>query len=199
MKINYRFGVLLLCLLITSGLASAQTITGAITGTVMDPSGSVIPNVKVAATNTATNISTEAQTNESGVYNLLFLPIGDYNLTASAQGFKKSSIGPFRLDGSQTARVDVKLEIGDTTQVVEVTGVAPILQTETTQTGDTLTTAKLTSLPLKGRNFMALTQMIPGAITTNPGWTQQPLRRPALRQRQPRADQQLHARRRRRQ
>ncbi len=157
-----------LCLLITSGLAFSQTITGTITGTVADPSGAVIPDAKVAATNVATNITNEVQTNSAGVYNLLFLPVGDYNVAVTARGFKKSTLGPFRLEGSQTARVDVKLEIGDATQTVEVTGVAPILQTETTQTGDTLTTAKLTALPLKGRNFMALTQLIPGAITTNP-------------------------------
>ena len=64
--------------------------------------------------------------------------------------------------------MDVKLEVGETTQTVEVSDVAPVLQTETTQTGDTLSSAKLTSLPLKGRNFVALTLLVPGAISTNP-------------------------------
>lgn len=168
MKLKNLIAAGFICLLIISAQAPAQTITGTITGTVADPSGAVIPDARVSATNIATNITNEVATNSAGVYNLLFLPVGEYNLSVTAKGFKKATLGPFRLESSQTARVDVKLEIGDATQTVEVTGVAPILQTETTQTGDTLTTEKLTALPLKGRNFMALTQLIPGAVTTNP-------------------------------
>ncbi|MBI4891011.1 MAG: TonB-dependent receptor [Acidobacteria bacterium] len=162
-------GILCACLLALS--LPGQTITGTITGTVTDPSGAVVPNVKVSATNKATNVSTDATSNEAGVYNLLFLPIGEYSLSATASGFKKATMGPFRLEGSQTARVDVKLEVGDTTQVVEVQGVAPVLQTETTQTGETLSTGQLTSLPLKGRNFVSLTLLVPGSVSTNPDGT----------------------------
>jgi WD40 repeat protein len=128
--------ILCACLLALS--LPGQTITGAITGTVTDPSGAVVPNAKITATNQATNVSTDVQSNEAGVYNLLFLPIGHYTVSVSASGFKKSSLGPFKLEGNQTARVDIKLEVGDTTQVVEIKDVAPILQTETTQTGDTI-------------------------------------------------------------
>ncbi|MBL0157540.1 MAG: TonB-dependent receptor [Bryobacterales bacterium] len=159
------------CLLALASTLPAQTITGTITGTVTDPSGAVIPQAKVTATNVATNIATDAVATESGTYNLLFLPVGDYRLAVTAKGFKKSSLGPFPLQGGQTARVDVKLEVGDTTQTVEISDVAPVLQTETTQTGDTLTAAKLTSMPLKGRNFVALTLLVPGAISTDPDGT----------------------------
>ncbi|MGJ5819520.1 carboxypeptidase regulatory-like domain-containing protein [Paludibaculum fermentans] len=145
-----------------------QTITGAITGSVTDPSGSIIPNAKVTATNKGTNISSETQTNESGFYNLPFLPIGDYTLSISVSGFKKSTLGPFKLEVNQIARVDVKMEVGDTTQTVEVKDVAPILQTESTATGDSLSASKLTALPLNGRNFASLTLLIPGAISTSP-------------------------------
>lgn len=162
-------GILCACLL--SLALPGQTITGAITGTVTDPSGAVVPNGKVSATNQGTNVSYEAQSNEAGIYNLLFLPIGDYAVSVSAPGFKKSSLGPFKLEGNQTARVDIKLEVGDTTQVVEVKDVAPILQTETTQTGDTINTGQLTSLPLKGRNFVSLTLLVPGSVSTNPDGT----------------------------
>lgn len=158
----------ILCACLLALALPGQTITGAITGTVTDPSGAVVPNAKVTATNRATNVSTDVQSNDAGVYNLLFLPIGEYTVSVSASGFKKSSLGPFKLEGNQTARVDVKLEVGDTTQVVEVKDVAPILQTETTQTGDTINTTQLTSLPLKGRNFVSLTLLVPGAISPNP-------------------------------
>jgi hypothetical protein len=150
------------------GSLSAQTITASVTGTVADPSGAVVPNVKVTATNRATNVSFSATTNDAGVYNLLFLPTGEYNVAAEGSGFKKTVVGPFRLEVNQVARVEIKLELGEATQTVEVSDVAPILQTETTKTGDTINSQKLTSLPLNGRNFVALTLLIPGAVSPNP-------------------------------
>ncbi len=149
--------------------ASAQTITGAITGTVTDPTAAVVPGVNVTATNTATNVQFSAVTNGSGVFNLLYLPVGSYSVSAQSTGFKKSLVGPFQLEVNQTARLDLKLEIGDTTQTVEIRDVSPILQTESTATGDAISSTKLTSIPLNGRNFASLTLLIPGAISTSPG------------------------------
>ena len=155
-------------LLLFANFASAQTITATITGTVSDPQGAVVPNVKVTGTNAGTNVTFTATTNEAGVYNLLFLPLGSYTVVVEGQGFKKSSIGPFTLEANQVARIDVKLELGDTTQTVEVTDVGVILQTETQATGDTISSTKLTSIPLNGRNFASLTLLIPGAVSTAP-------------------------------
>jgi hypothetical protein len=151
-----------------AGFLHAQTITASITGTASDPSGGVVPNVKISATNTGTNISYTTTTNDSGVFNLLFLPVGTYNVATDAQGFKKTVLGPFSLGVNQIARVDVKLEIGEATQSIEITDFAPILQTESTQTGDALTSTRLSALPLNGRNFATLTLLIPGAISTSP-------------------------------
>ncbi|MBS1877344.1 MAG: TonB-dependent receptor [Acidobacteria bacterium] len=155
-------------LCIFSQIASAQTITASITGTVSDPSGAVVPNVKVTATNTSTNQAYNANSNESGVYNLLFLPVGNYNVSAEIQGFKRTVLGPFGLQVNQIARVDVKLEVGDTTQSVEIKDFAPVLQTESTATGDTIESTKLTAIPLNGRNYASLLQLMPGAISTSP-------------------------------
>jgi hypothetical protein len=146
----------------------AQTITGSFTGTISDSSGAVVPGAKVTATNQGTNVPYTANTNEAGVYNLLFLPVGEYVLVTENQGFKKAQLGPFRLEVNQVARIDVQLEVGDTTESVEVTAAAPILQTETTQTGESLSATKLTSLPLNGRNFVSLTLLIPGSVSPNP-------------------------------
>ncbi len=148
--------------------ASAQTITGAFTGTLTDQSGAVVPNAKVTATNVGTNVTYSAQSNDAGVYNLLFLPVGSYNLAAEVTGFKKATAGPFGLQVNQTARIDFKLEVGETTQSVEISAAAPVLQTESTQTGESLQSKQLTELPLKGRNFVALTLLIPGAVSPNP-------------------------------
>jgi outer membrane receptor protein involved in Fe transport len=155
-------------LLALPSAALAQTTTGAITGTVTDPSGALIPNVRITATNVATNVVNTTQTNEAGVYNFPFLALGDYTVTAEASGFKKSVLGPFRLEVNQTARIDPRLEIGAASESVEVTGVAPVLQTESTQTGAVLSSTKLTEIPLNGRNFANLSLLVPGTISTNP-------------------------------
>lgn len=150
------------------GIASGQTITGSITGTVTDPTGAVVPGARVVATNVGTNLTYPGPTNEAGIYNLLFLPPGFYKLTVELSGFKTASLTDLRILGNQVSRVDVALEIGESVQTVEVTGAAPILQAESTQTGDTLTSTKLTAIPLKGRNFVSLTLLIPGAISPQP-------------------------------
>ena len=148
--------------------ASAQTITGAITGTVVDPSAAVMAGAKVTSVNVDTNGVNTATTNSAGIYSFPFLQAGSYTITAEAPGFKKTVLGPFKLDVNQTARVDVSLEVGALTESVEITGVAPVLQTESTQTGDTINSQKLQGLPLNGRNFMSTVLLIPGAIQTAP-------------------------------
>ena len=156
---------LLLAALCAAVSLSAQTITGAITGTVSDSTGAVVAGVKVTAANTGTGIVYTNETNAAGIYNLVFLPVGRYSVTAEAKGFKKLTAGPFALETNQVARVDLKLEVGDLTQSVEITDVAPILQTETTQTGETISGVTARTLPLNGRNVVNLTLLVPGAVT----------------------------------
>jgi hypothetical protein len=122
--------LLVLVTILTAALAMGQTITGSIAGTITDPAGAVVPNAKVTATNTQTGVTFDTTSNDAGVYRLLFLPVGSYTVTVETQGFKRFSQGPFPLEVNQIARVDVRMELGETTQTVEVTGEAPILQTE---------------------------------------------------------------------
>lgn len=164
-----KIAILFCALLACAGLAVAQTITASITGTASDPTGAVIPNGTVTATNTETNVRSVTTTNAEGIYTFPFLRVGSYTITVESKGFKKSVIGPFKVEVNQIARIDVKLELGDTTQVVEVQDVGPLLQTETQATGDTLSSTKLTSIPLNGRNFASLTLLVPGAVSTSPG------------------------------
>lgn len=160
--------LLALAMFCLCGSAWSQTITATMTGTITDPTGAVVPSAKVVATNTATNLTYETQSNDAGLFNLVFLPAGPYSVTVELRGFKKASVGNLQLQVNQIVRVDVRLEIGEATQTVEVTGAAPILQTESTQTGDSITAGKLTSLPTKGRNFVSLTLLVPGAVSPNP-------------------------------
>lgn len=160
----------ILCAAVCFGsMAGAQTITGTITGTVTDATGAVVPNVTVTATNTGTNLSNDTKTNASGTYSLPFLPIGDYTVSAEATGFKKSVMAPFALETNQVARIDIVMNVGQVSERVEVSGVAPILQTETAQTGAIITAKDAEELPVNGRNFTQLTLLAPGAVTPNPG------------------------------
>ena len=168
LSLRSRAAVTLLLVLAFALSLAGQTITASITGNVSDPSGAVIPGGAVIATNAETNVRTTTTVNSEGIYTFPFLRVGNYTITAETKGFKKSVIGPFKVEANQIARIDIKLEIGDITQTVEVTDVGPILQTETQATGDTLSSTKLTSLPLNGRNFAALTLLIPGAVSTAP-------------------------------
>src|SRR5436190_6067307 len=145
--------------------AFAQTITGSITGTVFDPSGAAIPGAKITATNQGTNLKYSVVSNSSGAYSLLFLPIGSYMVEVESPSFKRLAIGPFRLEVDQTARLDPRMEVGQATQTVEVKDVAPILQTEATQAGGVITGEVVSSLPVAGRNFTALTLLMPGSVT----------------------------------
>jgi hypothetical protein len=163
-----RLTLLLCAVLAVAGLAAAQTITASITGNASDPSGAVISGAAVTASNTETNIRTNTTTNAEGIYTFPFLRVGNYTVTVEAKGFKKSVIGPFKVEANQIARIDVKLEIGEITQTVEVTDVGALLQTETQATGDTLSSTKLTNIPLNGRNFASLTLLVPGAVSTAP-------------------------------
>ncbi len=164
-----RVGVVALTLLLLLSASSlAQTITGTITGTITDASGGLVPNATITATNVDTNVKTTARTNESGIYNLLFLPVGRYNVEVEAQGFKRSALGPVAIEVNQTARLDVQMQVGATTETVNVTAAAPVLQTESAQTGDTISSAVSTAIPLRGRNFAQLTLLVPGVVTTNP-------------------------------
>lgn len=148
--------------------AWCQTITGAVTGTVTDSSGAAIPNATVTATNTGTGVETPTQTNQAGIYNLRFLQIGRYTVSVSAPGFNKQTTNPFALEVSQEARIDIKMTIGSAAQTVNVTSAAPILNAENPTTGDTITAAVATEVPLQARNFSSLTTLVAGAITPNP-------------------------------
>ena len=99
-------------LLVSGAVATAQTITGSIRGTVTDPSGAVIANADVTATNVATGVATHTVTNRSGLYNIQFLNLGRYTIRATAAGFNTVSVGPFLLQIDQIAKVDARLQVG---------------------------------------------------------------------------------------
>src|SRR2546423_8560585 len=144
--------------------AAAQVTNGQFTGTITDPSGAAIANAKVTATNPATNLSVTGATNATGLYSLKELPPGSYKITAEAPGFRTSSNTGVTLNAGTIARVDFKMQLGETREVVEVTGEAAAVNTEDSKLAGTVTSSQIANLPLNGRNVYDLIQMAPGAV-----------------------------------
>src|SRR5882757_8102307 len=161
--------VILVALLLCCGAElEAQTITGSVNGTVTDPTGAVVPNAKVTATNVDTNIETPTTTNSDGIYNIAFLQIGNYKLTVEVPGFATATYGPFALETAQIAKVDVKMGLSSAQQKVSVEAeVVPLLNTETPMLATTLDTRAIENVPLVSRNLIALTMFLPGPISAN--------------------------------
>lgn len=149
--------------------SKAQTITGSVNGTVTDPTGAIVTNAKVTATNIDTGVVTVTTTNADGIYNISFLQIGNYKVSIEASGFAVSTFGPFVLETGQNAKIDAKLGMSSQQQKVSVEAeVAPLLNTENPTLATTLDTRAIDNVPLVSRNIIALTMFLPGAISTNP-------------------------------
>ncbi len=156
-------------LLMCSLVAGAQTITADINGTVTDPTGAVVPNAKVSATNVDTGIVTETTTNRDGIYAIRFLQIGSYKVTIVAAGFASPTYGPFVLETGQNAKIDSKLALeGNQAKVSVESELVPLINTESPVLSTTLDTRAIENMPLVSRNIVALTMFLPGAIATQP-------------------------------
>jgi hypothetical protein len=148
--------------------AFTQTITGSITGTVTDPTGAVVSGAKVTATNVQTGVVTPTTSNPSGIYYLRFLQIGQYKISVDSPNFNRQTTNTFTLEVDQEAKINIALQVGSASTNVVVTDTAPILNTEDATTGDTITAAAATELPVQSRNFSSLTLLVAGAISPNP-------------------------------
>ncbi len=148
--------------------ARAQTGTASITGLVLDETGGALPGVTVTATNQATNVDYMAVTNEAGNYTITPVTVGLYVIRAELAGFRTATTPAVTLEARQVARLDFKMAVGAVAETIQVTGVAPILQTETSSVGEVVSGTTVQSLPLNGRNTGQLTLLLPGTITYNP-------------------------------
>ncbi|HZU32482.1 MAG TPA: TonB-dependent receptor [Candidatus Angelobacter sp.] len=142
--------------------AFAQVTTADVLGTVTDNSGAVVQNGKVTITNTATNVSRSAQTNAEGEYVFTFLLPGRYSVRVEATGFK-AFIGTVTISAGDRARVDAQMQVGGTGETVEVEATTPLLQTDSSTVGATVTQRDVEDLPLPSRNLINLVQLVPGA------------------------------------
>src|SRR5947208_9930729 len=149
------------CMLCPAALFAQDTAN--ITGTVTDPTGAAVANAQVTIASPERGVTRSAAANNSGVYLFPALPVGSYDMTVTAEGFKKYQANGIKLDVGQKARNDVHLEVGAAQEQVTVEG-SNLAQVET-QSSDlsgTVTGTQISQLQLNGRNFTQLVTLVPG-------------------------------------
>ena len=147
---------------ITASSLPAQTVDTVILGTVTDPTGAAIPGAQVIVTSPSTGVSHTVTTGANGAYRVGYLLPGTYTVSAQAQGFSRAIRQNVTLELSQEAEIDIALTIGQTTQSVEVTAAAPLLNTTSGALSGVVNPQETVSLPLNGRNFGQLAVLTPG-------------------------------------
>ena len=145
-----------------SGTLLGQSDNASVSGFVKDPTGAVIPDVKVTLTNEATGVDRSVKTAENGYYVFTAVPSGVYTVVAEATGFKKISSTKNKIDANMAATVDLTLQVGELTQSVEVTASAARIQTDTAALGRVVDRAQFDAIQVTGRNPMYLALLKPG-------------------------------------
>jgi hypothetical protein len=150
------------CILLIPG-ARGQAVTATLVGTVSDSTGAVVPNATVKLTNQQTEAVATQTTNNSGNYEFTFITPGLYVVDITANGFKEARRTDITVVVNTTTRVDMTLQPGSATQVVTVTGQAPMLQTDRADVTAQIDAVQVEDLPVGSqRNFQALESLVPG-------------------------------------
>ena len=162
-KINYFIGSCILFVFISfSSSANAQTTTSTIEGTVADANGAAVAGATVKASGTTLAAERTVTTNAEGFYRIVALPAGDYTLTVSQSGFA-SSTSNIELTLNRTVEVNFRLQVGEVSgNVVDVTSELPLIDQTRSSTGTTVTPRQIEDLPVNGRNYLDLLQLVPG-------------------------------------
>ena len=156
-----------LVLLLASAACFGQAGRAQLFGTILDPSNLPVPNAKVQAEDQATMVRYSAISDERGEYHILGLPAGQYVLTVEQPGFQMYRQSGITLRLADQTLLDLRLQIGQPTQSVDVTAAASLLQTASGEVSQNVEEKKIVTLPLDGRNFIPLVTLSPGV--TLPG------------------------------
>jgi hypothetical protein len=164
-KIFARFqSIVLLAIFLAVGIsASAQVEAGRFVGSITDGQGAVVPNAIVKATNTGTNIVRTAVSNSTGEFVITPVPAGKYKLSVTAPGFQTTTTSEVEVNVGQIVREDLALKIGASSETIEVTTEAALINTDSATMGTVVSNQQLTDLPLNGRGFYQLAELTPGA------------------------------------
>ncbi len=171
----YRYGsvlktglVLLFMMTLFSMVLNAQTVTsGQLTGNVTDPGGGAVPDATVTLTQIGTGETRTVMTSGDGNYTVPNLAVGIYRLSVTKNGFKETSVDSVTVSVANVTRQNIALEIGQVSEVVQVTADAVQVQTQTGTVGEVVSGEQVRELPLNGRSFVQLTQLQPGVAAAN--------------------------------
>ena len=158
----YRLSVALFLVLTSWAGAHAQFDSGAVLGNIKDPSGAIIATATVELDSVAQGTKVVRQTDASGTYEFDSVQPGEYVLVVSAQGFEVSKTDAFKVNVGARQRVDLALKVGAASDTVTVSGAAALLETDTSDRGETVQGSEAVALPLNGRFYADLAQLVPG-------------------------------------
>ena len=166
---SYRSAAVWAALLVfaMSACAVAQTSLGRISGRVLDPQGAVIPGIQVLATNEETGVVTRGQSNEAGIYVLSFLHPGRYAIAATGPGFKKYERRGLVVETAEELALDIGMELGSLTEVVEVSAQASLLESASSTIGQFVDSRVVSEMPLRGRRALELVGAASGVVFVN--------------------------------
>ncbi len=158
-----EIGIVLLFIMSLLTVVSAQTATtGQLTGNVTDQSAGAVPDATVTVTNIGTGEKRTVTTNADGNYSITNLSVGTYTISVTKSGFKETAVSNVVLNVSNITRQDIALEVGQVTEVVQISADSVQIQTETGAVGEIISGEQVRELPLNGRSFVQLTQLQPG-------------------------------------
>ncbi len=160
-------GLLFLGIFVAYAPANAQTFRGTILGTVIDSSGAAIPGARIMVKNQGTGLTRTTATGDAGTYQVPELPVGQYSVTVSREGFESVTMGDLEVTVAGESRADFTLQPGRIESRVEVQATAPLVATTEDTLGGTVQASRVANLPVNGRDYTKLIFMAPG-VTGSP-------------------------------
>ncbi|HTD21039.1 MAG TPA: carboxypeptidase regulatory-like domain-containing protein [Terriglobales bacterium] len=157
---------ILLSVILYTGAASAQETRATLSGLVTDPSSAPVVGAKITVIEIRTGTKTATVSDNAGQYTVPFLPPGDYEINAEAQGFKQFVHRAVHIESGSHPVIDIRLQIGNNTESVTVTAETPLINSADASIGQGMTTQQVEDFPLNGRNPMMVTQLAIGVIAT---------------------------------
>ncbi len=157
------------CIVLLPPAATGQEVTGSIVGTVLDQTGAALSDATVTAREVRKGTVLSTKTDNTGSFRIERVPIGRYEVKVERTGFQTAVKPAFDLVLNQTARLNIDMKVGQTSESVEVNAAPPLLNTDTTEISTHIDSVATENLPLITRNYNQLTLLTPGAVSTNPG------------------------------
>src|SRR5262249_15866129 len=151
---------------LVTGALFGQEYRGSVSGRVLDPSGAAVPNAHVTLTNTETKIHLTTDTNGEGNYTIPYLQPGIYNLRAERQGFKSFERAPIEVRINQLVQVDAQLELGSSTETINVQAETPLLDMGSASVGQTIDARRIQELPIQQGVPFHLIALSAGVVRT---------------------------------